>query len=314
MSEDPASTRLHLVRHCDVRNPDGVLYGHLPDFPLSEKGVKQAHALGRFFARTKARQIYSSPLERARQTSEIIASHLNSASITYTDDLIETRFGLYLQGVPPKQVPWRRPLWLIHMVLPGLLSNDECVDALAARVRRPLMRLLADHPGEGGICVSHGDPIQGFWVTAEHRPKYALHRLQCAKGGLLELDYEGEELRRLAYLPPARMAELAPRTRSNRGGFSFGRLRLAARVRRPAAIQGDRLASLPLASLEERAQVELGEQPGHDQDERGVDEQHALVVVDLEERVLRDRREGDREIDGLAVLACRSAAAGSGRA
>ena len=222
MSEDPASTRLHLVRHCDVRNPDGVLYGHLPDFPLSEKGVKQAHALGRFFARTKARQIYSSPLERARQTSEIIASHLNSASITYTDDLIETRFGLYLQGVPPKQVPWRRPLWLIHMVLPGLLSNDESVDALAARVRRPLMRLLADHPGEGGICVSHGDPIQGFWVTAEHRPKYALHRLQCAKGGLLELDYEGEELRRLAYLPPAKVAELAPEPDQTEAGSRSG--------------------------------------------------------------------------------------------
>ena len=222
MSADPVSTRLYLVRHCDVRNPDGVLYGHLPDFPLSEKGVKQAHTLGRFFARTKVRQIYSSPLERARQTSEIIASYLDAVSITYTDDLIETRFGLYLQGVPPKQVPWRRPLWLIHMVWPGLLGNDESVDGLAARVRRPLMRLLADHPGDGGICVSHGDPIQGFWVTAEHRPKYALHRLQCAKGGLLELDYEGQELGRLAYLPPAKVAELAPEPDQTEAGSRSG--------------------------------------------------------------------------------------------
>src|SRR5579884_1339049 len=36
-------TRLYLVRHCDVRNPRGVLYGHLPEFPLSDKGVRQAH-------------------------------------------------------------------------------------------------------------------------------------------------------------------------------------------------------------------------------------------------------------------------------
>jgi broad specificity phosphatase PhoE len=205
-----------------VRNPDGVLYGHLPDFPLSEKGVRQAHTLGRYFARTRARQIYSSPLERARQTAEIIASYLDSVPIAYTDDLIETRFGLYLQGVPPKQVPWRRPLWLIHMVWPGLLGNDETVAELAARVRRPLLRLLADHPGDGGICVSHGDPIQGFWVTSEGRPRYALHRLQCAKGGFLQLDYEGEALRQLTYLPPARIAELAPELEPGRDQTEAG--------------------------------------------------------------------------------------------
>ena len=221
VNQAPASTRLHLVRHCDVRNPEGVLYGHLPDFPLSEKGVKQAHALGRYFARSTARQIYSSPLERARQTAEIIASYL-PVPITYTDDLIETRFGLYLQGIPPKQVPWRRPLWLIHMMWPGLLGNDESVAELAARIRRPLMRLLADHPGEGGICVSHGDPIQGFWVAAQRRPRYALHRLQCAKGGLLQLDYKGEELQHLAYLSPARIAEVAPETDQTEAGSRSG--------------------------------------------------------------------------------------------
>ena len=142
--------------------------------------------------------------------------------ITYTDDLIETRFGLYLQGIPPKHVPWRCPLWLIHMIWPGLLANDESVDDLAARVSRPLEQLLVDHPGDGGICVSHGDPIQGFWVKAEHRPRYALHRLQCAKGGLLELDYEGRALRHLSYLPPARVAELAPEGDQTEAGSRSG--------------------------------------------------------------------------------------------
>jgi broad specificity phosphatase PhoE len=222
VSQAPVSTRLHLVRHCDVRNPNGVLYGHLPDFPLSDKGVAQAHALGRYFAERKIPQIYSSPLDRARETAEIIASYLGSVPITYTEDLIETRFGLYLQGVPPKQVPWRRPLWFVHMLWPGLLPNDEGVDELATRIRRPLMRLLEDHPGKGGICISHGDPIQGFWVASEGRPRYALHRLQCAKGGVLQLDYEGKALQRLAYLPPTRIAELAPEPGQTAAGSRSG--------------------------------------------------------------------------------------------
>jgi len=179
------------------------MYGHLPDFPLSELGIRQAHALGRDLATTGARTILTSPLERARQTAEIIASHLDSPTITETDDLVEAEFGRYLQGVPYRDIAWRRPLWFVHMVRPGLLPHDESVQAMAARVRRPLQALLDEHPGEGGICISHGDPIQAFWVTVEERRAHALHRLQCAKGGRLELDYRGGSLVAKRYVPPS---------------------------------------------------------------------------------------------------------------
>ncbi|MGH7722564.1 MAG: histidine phosphatase family protein [Candidatus Dormibacteria bacterium] len=195
-------TRVYLVRHCDVRNPQGVLYGHLPDFPLSEKGVRQAHALGRHLSTTPARQIHTSPLERARQTAEIIAGHIPGSTIIIAEDLVEARFGRYLQGIRPAHVPWRRPLWMVHMVRPGLLPNDERVEEMAARVERPIRRILATTPAEGGICVSHGDPIQAFWVHSEGRPDWALHRLQCAKGGMLELDYAGATLRATTYRRP----------------------------------------------------------------------------------------------------------------
>ncbi|TMB90177.1 MAG: histidine phosphatase family protein [Chloroflexi bacterium] len=200
-------TRLYLVRHCDVRNPDGVLYGHLPDFPLSEKGRRQAHILGEHFAGASVRRIYTSPLERARETADVIASHLDGAPVIETDDLIEARFGRYLQGVRPRDVPWRRPLWFVHMAWPGLLGRDESIGTMTARVRRPLRRLLEDFPGESGICISHGDPIQAFWVEHDRRPPFALHRLQCAKGGLLELDYEDGTLRTITYRSPRSLGE-----------------------------------------------------------------------------------------------------------
>ncbi len=167
---DPPRTRLYLVRHCDVRNPDGVLYGYLPDFPLSEKGLAQAHALGRFFEDKPIRRIYTSPLERATQTAGIIASHLDGVAVQQCDNLVEAKFGQYLQGIRPRHVPYRRPLWFVHMIWPGLLPGDESVREMAQRVSRPLHQMLEDVPGESGICVSHGDPIQAFWVQADGRP------------------------------------------------------------------------------------------------------------------------------------------------
>ena len=214
-------TRLYLVRHCDVHNPGRVLYGFLPGFGLSDKGVNQAHALGRHLAhQPPIAQIYTSPLQRSRETAEILASHLDGVPIVSTEELIEARFSRYLQGVQAAQVPWRRPRWLLHMVRPGLLQDDESVPEMAARVRAPLMRLLRDHPGRGGVCVSHGDPIQAFWVESDGRPNWSLHRLQCAKGGMLELDYEDEALMGKTYRAPEELGAPASTARAVDAGHA----------------------------------------------------------------------------------------------
>ena len=196
------SARVFLARHCDVRNPRGVLYGHLPDFPLSDKGVRQAHEQGEYLASTGLTVIEASPLLRAQQTAQIIAGHIPGAIISTSVDLVEARFGKYLEGIRPAQVPWRRPLWMVHMLWPGLLPNDETVGAMASRVDRSIHRVLERSGGSGGILVSHGDPIQAFWVRSAGRPSWALHRLQCAKGGMLVLDYVGGALTGVAYRSP----------------------------------------------------------------------------------------------------------------
>ena len=204
---DGPHTRLFLVRHCDVFNPQGVLYGHLPGFRLSERGIRQAHSLGRRLATEPIRQIYTSPLQRAQETAAIIASYLPGVEVTTTDELLEARFGKYLEGVKPRDVIWRRPLWVVHMLRPGLLRRDETVARMSARVQAPIDRLLRDHPGEAGVCISHGDPIQAFWVKADGRSDFALHRLECMKGGMLTLDYEGRRLAGKTYSPPEEVDE-----------------------------------------------------------------------------------------------------------
>jgi broad specificity phosphatase PhoE len=96
------------------------------------------------------------------------------------------------------------------MAYPGLLRRDERVAAMADRVERSLQRALEGAGGGSGVCVSHGDPIQAFWIRHLGRRPWALHHLQCAKGGLLALDYEGRKLAKVTYVPPQVTAAPAP--------------------------------------------------------------------------------------------------------
>src|SRR5215472_12847276 len=67
-------TVVHLVRHGEVDNPDGVLYGRLPDFHLSEEGMLMAKAAAAYLAGRDVSLLLSSPLERALETAAPIAA------------------------------------------------------------------------------------------------------------------------------------------------------------------------------------------------------------------------------------------------
>ena len=73
MSE-PVQTTIHLLRHGEVHNPTKVLYGRLPGFRLSERGLEQAEVAARFLAGRDIVAVIASPLERAQQTAGPIAA------------------------------------------------------------------------------------------------------------------------------------------------------------------------------------------------------------------------------------------------
>ncbi|HMM43059.1 MAG TPA: histidine phosphatase family protein, partial [Thermomicrobiales bacterium] len=66
-------TTILFVRHTEVENPDGLLYGRLPGFRLSDAGRRHAERVAGAIAGRDIAAIYSSPLLRARQTAAIIA-------------------------------------------------------------------------------------------------------------------------------------------------------------------------------------------------------------------------------------------------
>ena len=80
-------TVVHMMRHGEVFNPSGILYGRLPGFALSETGRGQAQAVADAFADHEIAAVFASPLQRAQETATPIATSHGLEIIT-NDDLI----------------------------------------------------------------------------------------------------------------------------------------------------------------------------------------------------------------------------------
>jgi broad specificity phosphatase PhoE len=198
-------TRIHVIRHADVENPNRVLYGHLPGFQLSALGRAQAAALGERLCGDGIRRIVHSPLARAVETAQIINGHLQPQVVMEVEpELREAEFSRYLQGLPYWQIPVRRPLWFVHKARRGIVPGDESIDQLGGRVLDVLRRIAREHPGETSAVVSHADPIQAAWVLLDGRAhsEREMYRKQVDKGGVLTVDFEGETPVSWEYTPP----------------------------------------------------------------------------------------------------------------
>jgi len=196
-------TRIFLIRHADVENPRRLLYGHLPDFPLSALGRAQAVALGQRLRGTGLSLIVHSPLDRARESAEIIRDQQEHLVPLRPDpELREAEFSRYLQGVPFWQIPARRPLWWVHKAKRGLLPGDETVADMGGRILDVMWKLARERPGEVMALVSHADPLQAAWVLLDGRPhkEREIYRKAVDRAGALEIDLEGEEISRMDYV------------------------------------------------------------------------------------------------------------------
>ncbi|MBO0701758.1 MAG: histidine phosphatase family protein [Candidatus Dormibacteraeota bacterium] len=197
-------TRVLLIRHAEVENPQHVLYGHLDGFGLSARGRLQAETLGRRLRDSGLRRIVHSPLQRAVETADLINRQLpEPVPLEPEPALREAEFSRYLQGLPYWQIPVRRPLWFVHRTRRGLVPGDETVDQMGGRVLQVVHRLAADHPGELSALVSHADPLQATWVLLDHRPRTdrEMVRKSVGRAGVLAVDLEGSRIVGVEYWP-----------------------------------------------------------------------------------------------------------------
>jgi broad specificity phosphatase PhoE len=146
------STTILLVRHADVHNPRRLFYGRLPRFRLSELGRRQAAFLADYLKTAPIVAFYTSPMLRARQTAEILASRHPGAPLHRAAPLIEVRtgwMGRVETDIPP----------VINLYEPPHSPTDETILDVWRRVDAFIRRLARRHEGRTVCLVSHGDPV-----------------------------------------------------------------------------------------------------------------------------------------------------------
>lgn len=157
------TTTILVVRHTEVHNPQRVLYGRLPDYRLSDAGIKQAERIAEFLANRPISVVYSSPMERAQQVATLIADRHPEAQRMVTGLLNE--IGTSWQGTPFAQFKAGFSAYENRRH-----DDDETIADVQRRMTEFVTRAHATHPGETIVGVSHGDPITILRIALSGRP------------------------------------------------------------------------------------------------------------------------------------------------
>jgi broad specificity phosphatase PhoE len=186
-------TVFHLLRHGEPAI-FGRLNGRLPGVGLSEKGRAEAAMQAGRLAGEKIEAIYSSPMQRTRETAEILADQLG-LPIRYREDVIEIDYGEWT-GLTFDQIRQdeRWQMWSRSRSI-AAVPGGESWRQVQERVVGALFDLQQAHP-EGSITiVSHGDVIRAALLFALGMPLDFYSRIEIAFASLSTVRLDGAGIR-----------------------------------------------------------------------------------------------------------------------
>ena len=156
----PPLTTILLVRHGQTPSTGKILPGRAPGLHLAETGVAQAaKAAERIGELKQVDAVYTSPLERARETAAPIAK-VTGQRARVDRGLLECEFGEWTGAELSKLM--KKPEWQTVQRSPSSFRfpGGESFPEMQHRIVSTLDRLRAAHPGGTIVCVSHADPIK----------------------------------------------------------------------------------------------------------------------------------------------------------
>jgi len=188
----PEITVALLVRHGRTPTTGKELPGHAAGLHLGDEGRAQAERAAERIAALKRPPVavYASPLERTRETAAPIARALG-LRVRSEHGLVDSDTGdwtgVRLSRVTKKPEWGRVARWPSGFRFPGGESFAE----VAARANDTLIRLVAIHPGETFVAVSHADTIKLVVATAAGVPLDLFQRIVISPCSISALAFGG---------------------------------------------------------------------------------------------------------------------------
>lgn len=218
--QSAARTLVHLLRHGEVHNPEGVLYGRRDGFHLSELGQRMAERIAAVVGDRDIVHMRTSPLERAQETGTPLAK-ARGLEMVVDPRVIESsnvfegiNFGEGAMTLLKRPHLWR------HLYNPFKPSWGEPYEHMAARMLAAVYDARDAARGHEALIVSHQLPIWTTRLSAEGRS--FLHdprNRQCTLCSLTTLHFEDDRMVRVSYSEPA--GDLIP-VKDKNAPFSAG--------------------------------------------------------------------------------------------
>jgi broad specificity phosphatase PhoE len=197
------ATHIHLVRHGEVDNPVGVIYGRLPHFHLSENGVKMAEAaaLALVAMGVKPSKLVVSPLLRTKQSAEPIAKQF-SLEPNQDERIIEPQNFFEGRKVSLKTL-LLNPKLLIHLRNPFRPSWGESYLSVVERMMKAMHEAVESVSSGHVVFVTHQLPI---WMVHRHlageRLAHNPSNRRCSLSSITSFEYLAGSFREVGYIEP----------------------------------------------------------------------------------------------------------------
>jgi len=188
-------TTFALIRHAAHGLLGHAIVGRTPGVALSPEGLAEAEELAGRLAATPVGAIYSSPLERARQTAEVIAARLR-LEVQIVDELNEIDFGEWTNRTLVdlhELEEWRR----FNKFRSGSrIPKGETMVEVQGRMLQLIERLCRAHPAGTVALVSHGDVIKAALVHYLGAPLDLFQRIEIspASVSIVGIERHGPQL------------------------------------------------------------------------------------------------------------------------